>query len=422
VRRPDAVESQVSIVHDDDSMGAMATNWAGNYTYRATRVHEPATFDELRELVTRAPRIRVLGSRHSFTDIGDSDQLVSLKRLPADIELHEDRVSCSGGLTYGALAPQLKDKALHNLASLPHISVAGAVATGTHGSGDGNGNLATAVTALRLLTSDGELREYAQGDEDFEGVVVNLGALGVVTRVRLAVEPTYEVRQRVFEGLSWDALYAHLDEIMAAAYSVSVFTRWGEDVDMVWLKSREGERQSLFDARPARQERHPIMELDPVHCTKQLGVAGPWWDRLPHFRMGFTPSNGDEIQSEYFVPREHAVDAIHALQKLDIAPRLQVCEFRTIAADDLWLSPHYRRDTLAFHFTWNVMELRDLLAEIEDALRPFGYRAHLGKLFVHAGDYDLRAFTDLAERLDPRGAFENAWFERLRAAPARPRA
>jgi len=379
-------------------------------------VHRPATIRELREIVAAAPRIRARGSRHTFHAIADQDELIELDALPADIVLGEASVSGNAGLTYGALAPQLEGLALHNLASLPHISLAGAVATATHGSGVKNGNLATAVSALELVTSDGEVRTLTRGDADFNGAVVHLGALGVVTRITLDAEPAFDIRQRVFEHLSWDALFAHFDEIMAAAYSVSVFTRWREDVDMVWLKSRSAEERSeLFDARPATVDRHPIMELDPVNCTAQLGVAGPWWDRLPHFRMGFTPSAGDEIQSEYHVPREHAVDAVRAIRGLQaqIVPRLQVTELRTVAADDLWLSPQNGRDTLGIHFTWKPVELRDLLVEIEDALAPFGYRAHWGKVFVNPGAYDTRAFAELAERYDPRGAFRNDWYRRF---------
>jgi xylitol oxidase len=230
----------------------MTTNWAGNYTYRAARVHRPATLRELREIVAATPRIRALGSRHTFHDIADHDALVELAALPANVVLGDASVTCNAGLTYGALAPQLEGLALHNLASLPHISLAGAVATATHGSGVNNGNLATAVSALELVTSDGEVRTLTRGDADFNGAVVHLGALGVVTRITLDAEPAYDVRQRVFEHLSWDALFAHFDEIMAAAYSVSVFTRWGEDVDMVWLKSREdGVSSSTRAPRPS---------------------------------------------------------------------------------------------------------------------------------------------------------------------------
>jgi xylitol oxidase len=388
----------------------MATNWAGNLTYRAGRIHEPTTLDELRSLVAGARRIKALGSRHTFNAIVDSEELVSLARLPADIRVENGQVACGGGVTYGELARRLDGHALHNLASLPHISVAGAIATATHGSGDGNGNLATAVRSLELLTADGELLTVT-GDE----WPVSLGALGVLTRVTLALEPAYEIRQRVFEHLSWDALCAHLDEVMAAAYSVSVFTRWRDDVDMVWLKCRDEPPAELFDATPATVDRHPIMELDPVNCTRQLGVSGPWWDRLPHFRMGFTPSNGDELQSEYHVPRERALPALKALRELApvIAPHLQVCELRTVAADSLWMSPQYERDTFGFHFTWKPEPIDDALTQIEAALAEHDYRAHLGKVFLDPGHFPRREdFVRLTETLDPRGVFRNRWFER----------
>jgi xylitol oxidase len=388
----------------------MATNWAGNYSYRAERIHEPTTLDELRSIVAGARRIKALGSRHTFNAIADSAELVSLARLPTDIRIAHGQVSCSGGITYGALARQLDGHALHNLASLPHISVAGAIATATHGSGDANGNLATAVRSLELLTADGELRTVS-GDE----WPVSFGALGIVTRVTLELEPAYEIRQRVFEHLSWDALYDHLDKIMAAAYSVSVFTRWRDDVDMVWLKCRDEGPTELFDATPATVNRHPIMELDAVNCTQQLGEPGPWWDRLPHFRMGFTPSNGDELQSEYHVPREHAIPAIQAVRALApaIAPHLQTAELRTVRRDSLWMSPQYERDTLGFHFTWKPEPVEHVLTQIEAALTDFDYRAHLGKVFVAPGEYPRREdFVRLAQTLDPQGVFRNPWFVR----------
>ena len=329
-------------------------NWAGNHIYRAVELHRPATREQLREIVARAPRVHALGTRHSFSDVGDSAELVALDALPAevDVDRRAGSVTCSAWLKYGELAEALAAQgvALHNLASLPHISIAGAIATATHGSGDANGNLATVVRAVELVTSDGDLVTVARGEPDFDGVVVGLGALGVVTRVTLDVEPVYDVRQRVFEGLGWDALHEHFDEIAAAGYSVSVFTRWGETVDQVWIKSRvtdapEPERAELFGAVAATVDRHPILGLDAVNCTPQLGVPGRWSDRLPHFRMGFTPSNGEEIQSEFHVPRhqaEGAIRAVHALAET-LRPVLQVSELRTIAADELWMSPQYRQ-------------------------------------------------------------------------------
>jgi xylitol oxidase len=333
-------------------------------------------------------------------------------------------------MRYGELAGRLRAEglALANLASLPHISVGGAVATATHGSGDANGNLATAVAGLELVGGTGELLTAARGDPGFDGLVVGLGALGVVTRLTLDVEPGYQVRQRAFEGLPWAALFDHFDEVTSAGYSVSLFTSWEEEtVDQVWVKTRvtgapEEVRGELFGAVPATQDRHPILGLDPVNCTRQLGVPGPWADRLPHFRMGFTPSSGEELQSEYHLPRAQAVAALQTLRGLAgvIRPVLQVSELRTVAADGLWMSPQYGRDTLSVHFTWHKdwPAVRAVLAEVEAALAPFGARPHWGKLFL-AGAADvapryerLGDFTALAGRLDPRGVFVNDWLRR----------
>jgi alditol oxidase len=406
------------------------TNWAGSHRYRAARLHRPESVEQVQELAAAARRVRVLGSRHSFTGIADSEELLSLERLPAEVTVDHaaGTVSFPAGLRYGDLAEALHAEgvALANLASLPHISVAGAVATATHGSGDANGNLATAVAGLELVTSSGELLAAARGDPDFDGLVVGLGALGAVTRLTLDVEPAYQVRQRAFEGLAWDALLEHFDEITGAGYSVSVFTGWGPAVDQVWVKSRvtdepEQVRGDLFGAPAATVERHPILALDPVNCTSQLGVPGRWSDRLPHFRMGFTPSSGDELQSEYLLPRAHAAAAVATMRALAgrLRPVLQVSELRTVAADGLWMSPQYGRDTLAIHCTWTPepAAVDRVLVELEAALRPLAARPHWGKIFLADATAigprypRLGDFARLAGRLDPRGAFRNPWLE-----------
>ena len=404
------------------------TNWAGNYRYRASTLHRPSSVEHLQEVVANAPRVRVLGSRHSFTDLADSAELVSLEGLPKDVAVDHEAgtVSFSAGLRYGELATELEREglALANLASLPHISVAGAVATATHGSGNAKGNLATSVASLELATSSGQLLNLSRGDPEFDGLVVGLGALGAVTRLTLDVEPAYQVRQRVFEGLAWDALHERFDEITAAGDSVSVFTRWGEAVDQVWVKGRvsgdpEQVHDDLFGAAAATVDRHPIIELDPVNCTRQLGVPGPWWDRLPHFRMGFVPSSGEELQSEYLIPRHHAAAAIRAVHALAdvVRPLLQVSELRTVAADRLWMSPQHGQDTVAIHFTWHPdpVAVDRVLVELESALAPFQARPHWGKVFVADATtitllYErLPDFRRLVDRLDPRGAFRNPW-------------
>jgi xylitol oxidase len=395
-------------------------------------IHRPSTLEQVQEIVGAARQVRAVGSRHSFNDSADAEEQVTLSALPADVVVDREAatVSFGAGVTYGELAGALDGEgmALHNLASLPHISVAGAVATATHGSGDANGNLATAVAAVEMVTSSGDVVTSVRGDPEFDGMVVGLGALGVVTRLTLDVEPAYDVRQRVFEGLAWDMLFEHFDEITAGGYSVSVLTYLDEVVDQVWVRSRvtdadEVVREDLFGARPATVDRHPILGIDPVNCTPQLGRPGSWSARLPYFRMGFTPSSGEELQSEYLFPREHAVAAIEAVRALAdrIRPVLQVCEVRTVAADRLWMSPQYRCDSVGIHFTWTLepAAVADALTVLEPALEPFDPRPHWGKLFLAdattiAPRYErLPDFLRLAETHDPRGAFRNDWLDRV---------
>jgi xylitol oxidase len=410
----------------------MRTNWAGNVAYRAAAVHSPSTVDEVRALVARAPRIRALGTGHTFNEVADTTaELVSLAGLPPTVVVDPaDRTATvSAGLRYGDVAARLHAAgfALPNLASLPHISIPGAIATGTHGSGVHNGNLGTAVTALRLVTGAGDLVTIARGHPDFAGAVVGLGALGIVVELTLAVEPTYDIRQYVYEALPWAALTTDLAGILAGGYSVSLFTAWtGRVIEQVWLKRRLDEPEpgpEWYGARPADGPRHPIGNLDPVSCTAQLGMPGPWHERLPHFRLEHTPSAGDELQSEFFVDRADAVAALAAIDRIRdrVAPVTQISEIRTVAADDQWLSPAYRRDSVAIHFTWvrDTEAVTPVVAEVEAALAPFAARPHWGKVFTLAPDvlsrrYErLPDFIDLALRMDPEGVFRNDFVDLL---------
>jgi alditol oxidase len=410
------------------------TNWAGNLTYRAARLHRPETLEQVRELVRAGHKLRVLGSRHSFNDIADSpEDLISLEYFNKVVAIDGERgtVTVEGGVKYGDLCRELHagGYALHNMASLPHISIAGACATATHGSGDQNGNLATAVAALELITADGELvtlsREH--DGEQFAGAVVNLGGLGVVSKVTLDLQPAFEVRQHVYENLPLADLDQHFEEVMARGYSVSLLTDWQrERVNQVWVKQRvsggEAAEAGLFGATAATQPRHPIDGISAASCTEQLGIPGPWHERLPHFRMNFTPSNGEELQSEYFVPRAHALAAIRSLDRLrePMAALLQISEVRTIAADTLWMSPCYGQACVALHFTWvkDWPAVRELLPLLEELLAPFDARPHWGKLFTTpperlAALYErLPDFQELLRSYDPQGKFRNAFLDR----------
>ncbi|MFC4032010.1 D-arabinono-1,4-lactone oxidase [Streptomyces polygonati] len=413
----------------------MPTNWAGNLTFAAARVHRPADLDALRSLVAGSRHVKALGSGHSFSDIADTEgDLVELAALPAEIDLDSaaGTVRVAAAVRYAELAAALHahGRALPNMASLPHISVAGSVATGTHGSGDANGGLATSVRALDLITADGESRTLSrESDGDaFDGAVVSLGALGVVTHLTLDTVPDFRIRQRVRTGLELSDAVEHFDAITGAAYSVSLFTDWrAPRFGQVWLKQlADAPDPDLPWTRPAEGPLHPVPGADPVHCTPQDGEPGPWHERLPHFRAGFTPSSGEELQSEYLVPRANAVAALQALAGLrgTIAPVLQVCEIRTVAADRLWLSPAHGRDTVALHFTWikDPAAVAPVLAAVEAALAPLDPRPHWGKLFTVAPDrvraaYPRMAdFLALAERTDPTAKFGNAYLRRLLSA------
>ena len=413
-------------------------NWAGNYTYNAVHLHRPTTVGQVQEIVSRCNKLRVLGSRHSFNGIADcNEDLLSLEYLNQVITLDRERhtVTIEGGVRYGPLCQYLHREgfALHNLASLPHISVTGACATATHGSGDRNGNLATAVVALEFVTANGEVVALSreQDSDQFQGAVVGLGGLGVVTRLTLKVETTFEMRQTVYEDLPLPELENNFDQITDSAYSVSLFTDWqNTSFNQVWLKQRvvvdrdnsmEAGPAIFFGAVPAPATLHPIRAISAENCTAQMGIPGPWYERLPHFKMDFTPSSGEELQTEYLIPRQYAIAAIEAINHLrgQIAPLLQISEIRTVAADKLWLSPCYQQACVALHFTWKMdwEAVRQLLPLLEKQLVPFQARPHWGKLFtmppsqVQSLYKKLPDFQDLLRYYDPHGKFRNAFLD-----------
>jgi xylitol oxidase len=410
-------------------------NWAGNYSFSAVRFHRPETVSEVQLLVTRSPKVKILGAGHSFNGVADSrEDLISLEKLSQVVSLDREKatVTVEGGVRYGELCRFLEKNGfgLPNLASLPHITVAGACATATHGSGIRNGNLATSVSAMDLVTAEGDLVTLSRdaNREIFDGAVVGLGSLGAVTKLTLDLVPTFRIRQNVFENLPLSQAEEHLDEILAQGYSVSLFTDWkSERFGQVWIKqlvsadNPQNRESEIHQATPATRPVHPIAGVSPVHCTEQLGVPGPWHERLPHFRLDFTPSQGDELQSEYLVPRRQGKAALRAVSQLRglIAPVLQVSEIRAVADDTLWLSPCYRQECVAFHFTWknDWPAVQKILPAIEEGLAPFGARPHWGKLFTTASErlnelfVRLPDFRNLLAVYDPKGKFRNSFLE-----------
>ena len=411
-------------------------NWAGNLNYASTDVRRPESVAELADVVARARRVKALGSRHSFNRVGDTDGVhVLLDALPQHIELDQERqtVRVTGGVSYGALCRSLEQSgaAIHNMASLPHISVAGAVQTGTHGSGVNNPSLAGAVVGIDMIRPSGEQVSLSHGDGDeFLGSVVGLGALGIVTGLELAVRPSFRMRQRVLENLPWERALADFTQLVSSAYSVSLFTDYaGDAISQVWLKALDSEPpiQDRFGATPATRPRHPLPGMSGDNCTVQMDEPGPWLDRLPHFRHEFTPSKGEELQSEFILPLEHAPAALEAVRSLadKLAPLLFVSEIRTGAADEFWLSPFHRQQSVALHFTWKPLqqEVEAVLPRLEDLLRPFGARPHWGKLFSAAGhDWEslyprFADFRLLAAAHDPAGKFRNGLLDSLLGVP-----
>jgi alditol oxidase len=410
----------------------LGENWAGNYRYTAGALHQPRSVRELQDVVARLPKVRALGTRHSFNDIADSTgDLVSTASIDAEIDIDSAArtVTVGSGVRYGVLASHLNERgfALHNMGSLPHISIGGAVSTGTHGSGNGNGGLATAVSGIELVSGGGELVRFRRGDAEFDGTVVGLGALGIATRLTLDVEPAYQVRQERYIGVRWETVLDDFEAVTSAAYSVSLFTNWlGDDLQLGWLKWRvaEGDPEDVPETLlGAAREIVPPGTVD--NMTVRGGVVGPWSERLPHFRLDSVPSDGDEIQTEYFIDRADAVAALTVLRELgpEISPHLLVTELRTVAADDLWMSEAFGRQSLGIHFTWMNQpgNVATLVRRIEAALRPFAPRPHWGKWFALAAPQTTETyprfpdFRDLMRRLDPRGQFRNQYTERVLA-------
>lgn len=450
-------------------------NWAENIQLSSASLHSPRSVEELQGIVRAARKVKVLGARHSFNDIAAIDAqpetdegvqsrgpgvaassswaYISLAQLdlPLTFDFNRGAVTCPAGITYGELCQKMHESgvALHNMASLPHITVAGACATGTHGSGDSNGNLSTAVVGLEMVTADGALRSLTleKDGENFKGALIGLGGLGVVTRLTLAAEPAYGMRQTVYEDLPVTQLYQQFEQIMSGAYSVSLFTDWQDGtVNQVWLKRRTGpwvERDGqsgasatssssthsqtdpaeIFGAASAPTHRHPVTRFPPEPCTPQMGLPGPWHERLPHFLVDSTPASGNELQTEYFVPRVFAVPALQAVERLGdrFGELLWISEVRSVAADRLWLSQSYGTPTIGIHFSWKKEwpAVREVLGAVEEALTPFDVRPHWGKLFtlpteqVQAAFPRMADFRALLESTDPEGKFRNGYLDRF---------
>ncbi|MBI1377317.1 MAG: FAD-binding protein [Frankiales bacterium] len=399
-------------------------NWAHNHAYAHERWAEPADVDELAGLVTSATRVRAVGSRHSFNELCDSDDLVvDLARLrqPPAVDPERRVVTVSPGVRFGDVARAVAEHglALRNLGSLPHISVVGATATGTHGSGIANPVLATAVSRVRLVRADGSTSEHRRGDAGFPATVLSLGAAGIAVDMDLDLVPEFWIRQ-TREPVSLPDLLDDAEHILSEGYSVSIFTRWAATEQSEVLRKTAVDPGSPGPLPAASVPSLLLGDGDNLTPTDEPLL---WHDGLPHFRLDHQPSFGAEIQSEWFVPRERTAASLHAVAQLapELAPHLLVSEIRSIAADELWLSPAQGRDSTCLHFTWkqHPEAVARLVRQVGTLLEPHSARPHWGKVFTAdqpdwASLYPhLPDFVHVVEELDPAGTFRNRFLNQV---------
>jgi alditol oxidase len=416
-------------------MAEKQKNWAGNYEFSTTNLHHPTSIEEIQALMKNSRKVKVLGTRHSFNHIADSDDVhISLNHFNNVVALDTERctVTVEAGMRYGELGVYLNAQgfAIHNMASLPHITIIGAVSTATHGSGAKNGSLATAVSGLEFVTGNGDIVTLSReiDGEQFNGAVVGLGGIGVVTKITLDIMPRFDMQQYVYLNLPAAQMVENWDAILASAYSVSIFTDWQtENHNQIWLKmlvtddTPIEEKPEFFGAARATKRYHPIGEMAADNCTEQMGIRGSWHERLSHFTMDAIANEGNDLQAEYFVSRQNALEAFKVMSELraTLAPVIAISEIRMIAADDLWMSPYYKQDSVAIHFSWqrDLPGVLQVLPIIEERLAPFAPRPHWGKLFtmpakdIQSRYEKLADFRQLLQHYDPQGKFRNAFLD-----------
>lgn len=409
-------------------------NWAGNLTFLAEEFIEIESIPQLQKIVEKSKKLKVLGTGHSFSEITDTNgTLISLKKIPPEIEIDpiSKSVSVNAGTSYSVLSKYLESNgwALPNLASLGEITVAGAIMTGTHGSGSKNKVLSDSVIELQLVLASGDqLIINRQDFDDFAGFIVSFGSLGVVTRVKLRIIESFSMKQFVYENISISSVAKNFDEIFNSAYSVSYFGSWAENTTgQIWMKFLDQAEfphlsPEAFGGNLANSNQHPVKINDPSPCTEQMGVTGKWLYRLPHFKLDSSAASGDEVQTEYLVDRNYVNEYIAGLSAIgnEISPRVYATEIRTMAADDLWLSGAYARDTVGFHFTWKKSkELASFLPKIEEVLGKHQGRPHWGKLFSTSKEQIItrypryQDFKNLLNRYDSNGKFSNNFIDKF---------
>jgi len=408
-------------------------NWAGNLTFSAKEYIEIDSISKLQSIVSKASGVKVLATGHSFNDIADTNQTqISIKNLSNKIEIDSIKkvVLVPAGMQYADVCRYLETKgwALFNTASLGEITVAGAMLTGTHGSGSNNPVLSDCVEGIEMVLESGEIFNISREDSDeFFGFVISLGALGVFTKLKLKIVESFSIKQFVYENIGIQSISENFDDVFDKSYSVSYFSNWKKNsTGQIWMKFLDNNNfpqlpSVWLDGNIANANQHPVKVNDPSPCTDQMGVSGKWLYRLPHFKLDSSPASGDEVQTEYLVDRAYVSHYIDELSNIgdEIAARVYATEIRTIKADDLWLSGAHGRQTVGFHFTWKKSDsLQTFLPKIEEILGNHNGRPHWGKLFSTPrenliGRYPKYSnFEDLLKKYDPNKKFRNSFINR----------
>ncbi|KAI1701064.1 FAD binding domain-containing protein [Ditylenchus destructor] len=409
-------------------------NWGDNFLFSTQNIQYPTTVEEVQEIVQNADKVRVVGTRHSFSTCADSpDTILSTLALKNIIGFDDSvpSITVQAGIAYTDLNPYLQylGFALPNLATLAEISVGGASQTGAHGSGLSNQCLASHIRSLKIVLANGTLATYGPNDPELKAIALGVGAFGVITQVELKVEPTFNITNYFFLNMTAQNLYDHFDEIENTGYTAQLFTDfstpgvWGQIMimDRSGSNANIGSLQNLYGATRATTKVSPILALPPTYLVDQ-GVEQPWYFGLVDYHLGLSGFDGGEIQSEYFLPYENAVAAIKAVTTLSdlIAPRVHTMLIRTIKGDDLWLSEMYSQSSVvAIHFTWklNMTAVMEVLPQIEQLLIPYCAKPHWGKVFAQGPETFLHCypkladFKQLAEQLDPTHKFRNQFLE-----------
>ncbi|KAI1700234.1 d-arabinono-1,4-lactone oxidase domain-containing protein [Ditylenchus destructor] len=356
-------------------------NWGNNFRFSTQNIQYPTSVEEVQQIVRNANKLRVVGTRHSFSKIADSPNTMlstlALKNI-IGFDPTVPSITVQAGITYTDLNPFLPN--------------------------------------------------YGPNDPELKAIAVGLGAFGVITQVELEVEPTFNLTNYVFVNMPEQDIYDHFDEIENLGYSVQLFTDFSTpgvwDQVWVWVRSDEnsnvGNMQNLYGATRTHEQVTAIEALPPTYLMEQ-GKEQPWYYGLVDYHLGLSGFDGAEIQSEYFMPYENAIPAIQAVSNFSdlIAPRVYTMLIRTIKGDDLWMSESFNETTVAIHFTWkpNMTAVMEVLPQIEQALLPYGARPHWGKVFAQGPETYLHRYPklnqwkQLAETLDPTHKFRNKFLE-----------